>query len=189
MEESVALVACCKIKNYSVLFNVEYTKYTKELPLSIRKFSDVFCPLYWSKGRRYKPLWRPPRLTGYLSKVLRNYTEQACEGDFLSVRCPPRTTITVQSAFYGRRGASDAQQCPQTYKALLSSYNAREDDRYCSVSTALQVNNGAHWFLTVLHQKIQVAILYYSFLNRVHVSVGLIPSVSQTWISSHSSLS
>lgn len=79
-------------------------------------------------------------LIGYLSKVLRNYTEQACDGDLLSVRCPPRTTITVQSAFYGRRGASDPQQCPQTYQALLSSYNAREDDRYCSVSTALQVN-------------------------------------------------
>ncbi|XP_067428119.1 protein eva-1 homolog C isoform X1 [Thunnus thynnus] len=76
--------------------------------------------------------------SGYLSKVLRNYTEQACDGDFLSVRCPPRTTITVQSAFYGRRGASDPQQCPQTYQALLSSYNAQEDDRYCSVSTALQ---------------------------------------------------
>ncbi|XP_039981824.1 protein eva-1 homolog C isoform X1 [Xiphias gladius] len=76
--------------------------------------------------------------SGYLSKVLRNYTEQACEGDFLSVRCPPRTTITVQSAFYGRRGASDAQQCPQTYQALLSSYNTREDDQFCSVSTALQ---------------------------------------------------
>ncbi|XP_029985005.1 protein eva-1 homolog C isoform X1 [Sphaeramia orbicularis] len=76
--------------------------------------------------------------SGYLSKVLRNYTEQACDGDFLSVRCPPRTTVTVQSAFYGRRGASDPQQCPQTYQALLSSYNYQEDDRYCSVSTALQ---------------------------------------------------
>ncbi|XP_071776770.1 protein eva-1 homolog C isoform X1 [Centroberyx gerrardi] len=76
--------------------------------------------------------------SGYLSKVLRNYTEQACDGDFLSVRCPPRTTITVQSAFYGRRGPSDPQQCPQSYQALLGTYNPREDDRYCSVSTALQ---------------------------------------------------
>ncbi|XP_036942493.1 protein eva-1 homolog C isoform X1 [Acanthopagrus latus] len=85
-------------------------------------------------------LWRSMEILYfcYLSKVLRNYTEQACDGDFLSVRCPPRTTITVQSAFYGRKGASDPQQCPQTYQALLSSYNPREDDRYCSVSTALQ---------------------------------------------------
>ncbi|KAK1889592.1 Protein eva-1 like C [Dissostichus eleginoides] len=77
-------------------------------------------------------------LSGYLSKVLRNYSEEACDGDFLSVRCPPRTTITVQSAFYGRKGASDPKQCPQSYQALFSSYNPREDDRYCSVSTALQ---------------------------------------------------
>lgn len=73
---------------------------------------------------------------GYLSKVLRNYTERACDGELLSVRCPPRTTITVQAAFYGRKGTSDPERCPQTYQALLNS----EDDQYCSVSTALQVN-------------------------------------------------
>uniref|UniRef100_A0A087YNA6 SUEL-type lectin domain-containing protein n=2 Tax=Poecilia formosa TaxID=48698 RepID=A0A087YNA6_POEFO len=75
---------------------------------------------------------------GGLSKVLRNYTEQACDGEFLSVRCPLRTTITVQSAFYGRKRPSDPRQCPQTYQALLSSYHSQEDDRHCSVSTALQ---------------------------------------------------
>ncbi|TWW68664.1 hypothetical protein D4764_19G0004620, partial [Takifugu flavidus] len=74
----------------------------------------------------------------YLSKVLRNYTEKACDGELLSVRCPPRTTITVQSAFYGRKGTSDPERCPQTYQALLNSYHAPEDDQYCSVSTALQ---------------------------------------------------
>ncbi|KAM4596009.1 protein eva-1 homolog C-like, partial [Polymixia lowei] len=76
--------------------------------------------------------------SGYLSKVLRNYTEQACDGHILSVRCPPRTTITVQSAFYGRKGPSHPQQCPQNYQALVGTYNPQEDDRYCSVSTALQ---------------------------------------------------
>ncbi|XP_076021548.1 protein eva-1 homolog C isoform X1 [Genypterus blacodes] len=76
--------------------------------------------------------------TGYLSKVLRNYTEQACDGDFLSVRCPPRTTITVQSAFYGTRGPSEPQQCQQNYQALVGTHGTQEDDRYCSVSTALQ---------------------------------------------------
>ncbi|CAL8391966.1 unnamed protein product, partial [Gadus morhua 'NCC'] len=79
-----------------------------------------------------------PDVSGYLSKVLRNYTEQACDGDFLSVRCPARTTITVQSAFYGRRGPSHPQQCPQTYRSLLGTYPVQKDDRYCSVSTALQ---------------------------------------------------
>ncbi|XP_061843319.1 protein eva-1 homolog C isoform X2 [Nerophis lumbriciformis] len=75
--------------------------------------------------------------SGYLSKVLKNYTEQACDGDLLSVRCPPRTTITVQSAFYGRKGVSDVHRCPQTYQAFLGYFDAREDE-YCSVSTALQ---------------------------------------------------
>lgn len=94
----------------------------------------------------HKALVKPPLalcpLVDYMSKVLKNYTERACDGEFLSVRCPPRTTITVQSAFYGRRGSSDPQRCPQSYQALLSPYRDWEDDRHCSVSTALQVSCG-----------------------------------------------
>ncbi|XP_046877203.1 protein eva-1 homolog C isoform X1 [Hypomesus transpacificus] len=75
--------------------------------------------------------------SGYLSKVLRNYTEQACDGDILSVRCPPRTTITVQTAFYGRRGPSHPLQCPAYHQAFTET-RPREDDSHCSVSTALQ---------------------------------------------------
>lgn len=100
-------------------------------------------------------------LTGYLSKVLRNYTARACDGDFLTVRCPSRATITIQSAFYGRRGASDPQQCPQTYQALLSSYKAREDDRYCSVSTALQVNSQAHSFCAITSSLFTTVLRWY----------------------------
>uniref|UniRef100_A0A8C6V2B0 SUEL-type lectin domain-containing protein n=1 Tax=Neogobius melanostomus TaxID=47308 RepID=A0A8C6V2B0_9GOBI len=59
-------------------------------------------------------------------------------GSLLSVGCPPRTTITVQSAFYGRRGQSDPHHCPPSYQALLGYYNQQEDDRHCSMSTALQ---------------------------------------------------
>ncbi|XP_055005537.1 protein eva-1 homolog C isoform X1 [Boleophthalmus pectinirostris] len=77
-------------------------------------------------------------LSGYLSKVLRNYTEKACDGSLLSLTCPPRTTITVQSAFYGRRGPSDPHHCPPSYQALLGYYNQQEDERLCSMSTALQ---------------------------------------------------
>ncbi|XP_037100159.1 protein eva-1 homolog C [Syngnathus acus] len=75
--------------------------------------------------------------SGYLSKVLKNYTEQACDGELLSVRCPPRTTVTVQSAFYGRKGRADLHRCPQSYQALIGYYDAGGDDD-CSVSTALQ---------------------------------------------------
>ncbi|KAL0965071.1 hypothetical protein UPYG_G00276380 [Umbra pygmaea] len=76
--------------------------------------------------------------SGYLSKVLRNYTEQACDGDFLSVRCPPRTTITVQSAFYGRRNPSHHQHCPSYQRHTLAGTNPLEDDKNCNMSTAHQ---------------------------------------------------
>lgn len=99
-------------------------------------------------------------LVGYLSKVLRNYTEKACDGDFLSIRCPPRTTVTVQSAFYGRNGASDPQRCPQTYQALLSSYNTLDDDRYCSVSTALQVNKQTLKFMILIFRLLFCFLLF-----------------------------
>ncbi|CAB1340507.1 unnamed protein product, partial [Coregonus sp. 'balchen'] len=74
----------------------------------------------------------------YLSKVLRNYTEQACDGDFLSVRCLPHTTITVQSAFYGRRGPFHPQQCPSYHRHTLLDTHPLEDDLHCYMSTALQ---------------------------------------------------
>ncbi|TRY84487.1 hypothetical protein DNTS_035835 [Danionella cerebrum] len=50
--------------------------------------------------------------SGYLSRALRNYTEQACDGEFLSIRCPPRTSISIQSAFYGRSDSTHSRQCP-----------------------------------------------------------------------------
>ncbi|XP_041950692.1 protein eva-1 homolog C isoform X1 [Alosa sapidissima] len=75
--------------------------------------------------------------SGYLSKVLRNYTEQACDGDFLSVRCPPRTTITVQSAFYGRRGPAYLQPCPAPLSVLTGAWPIGEETP-CHVSTSLQ---------------------------------------------------
>ncbi|XP_062406399.1 protein eva-1 homolog C isoform X2 [Sardina pilchardus] len=75
--------------------------------------------------------------SGYLSKVLRNYTELACDGDFLSVRCPPRTTITVQSAFYGRRGPAYSQPCPAPLSVLSGAWPIGEETP-CHVSTSLQ---------------------------------------------------
>ncbi|KAI5617052.1 protein eva-1-like C-like isoform X1, partial [Silurus asotus] len=72
----------------------------------------------------------------YLLHVLRNYTDEVCDGDLLTVRCPPRTTITVQSAFYGRRSSAHSLLCPMPYSMTgprpLSGVPA------CHVSTALQ---------------------------------------------------
>ncbi|KTF88873.1 hypothetical protein cypCar_00046607, partial [Cyprinus carpio] len=72
----------------------------------------------------------------YLSRVLRNYTEQACDGEFLTVRCPPRTSITVQSAFYGRTDPAHSPQCPSPYSS--SGTNSVHDITSCHVSTSLQ---------------------------------------------------
>ncbi|XP_053736477.1 protein eva-1 homolog C isoform X1 [Synchiropus splendidus] len=99
--------------------------------VSVALLLGITCVLDLAKGSS--------DISGYLSKVLRNYTERACDGDLLTVRCPPRTAITVQSAFYGRKEPSDVQQCPQSYR--LSYYNnkyAGDDEQYCSVPTALQ---------------------------------------------------
>ncbi|KAL0165170.1 hypothetical protein M9458_040923, partial [Cirrhinus mrigala] len=36
---------------------------------------------------------------------------------FLTVHCPPRTSITVQSAFYGRTDPAHSPQCPTPYSS------------------------------------------------------------------------
>ncbi|XP_066554763.1 protein eva-1 homolog C isoform X1 [Amia ocellicauda] len=72
---------------------------------------------------------------GHLSRALRNYSEQACDGEYLSVRCPPRTTISIQSSFYGQRAQSQ-QQCPS--HSRTPSTPQHRDGTPCSVSTSLQ---------------------------------------------------
>ncbi|XP_052391961.1 protein eva-1 homolog C-like isoform X1 [Carassius gibelio] len=74
--------------------------------------------------------------SGYLSSVLRNYTEQACDGEFLTVHCPPRTSITIQSAFYGRTDPAHSPQCPSPYSSA-GTFSVH-DITSCHVSTSLQ---------------------------------------------------
>ncbi|XP_075450002.1 protein eva-1 homolog C isoform X2 [Ascaphus truei] len=40
--------------------------------------------------------------SGYLAKLLQNHTVYACDGDHLTLQCPRHSTISIQSAFYGR---------------------------------------------------------------------------------------
>uniref|UniRef100_A0A673WAU6 Si:ch73-335m24.2 n=1 Tax=Salmo trutta TaxID=8032 RepID=A0A673WAU6_SALTR len=47
----------------------------------------------------------------YLHTILRNHTAHACDGDTLSIKCPSRTSVSVMSAFYGRRVPSK-NLCP-----------------------------------------------------------------------------
>ncbi|XP_051781540.1 protein eva-1 homolog C [Erpetoichthys calabaricus] len=73
--------------------------------------------------------------SGYLSKVLRNYTEHSCDGEYISVRCPHRTTISIQSSFYGRQMPSH-QMCPSRHP--FSNAEKFKEDTSCSASTSLQ---------------------------------------------------
>ncbi|XP_072107598.1 protein eva-1 homolog C-like isoform X2 [Mobula birostris] len=73
--------------------------------------------------------------SGYMSRVLRNYTEHACDGEYISLRCPHRTTISIQSSFYGRKAPSH-QMCPSRYAQSLK--DLEMEDLSCSAITSLQ---------------------------------------------------
>ncbi|XP_058041726.1 protein eva-1 homolog C [Ahaetulla prasina] len=67
--------------------------------------------------------------SGYLTKLLRNHTVYACDGDHLSLRCPRHSTISVQSAYYGQAyHLCSAQQPEVMVKEPLN----------CVASTTLQ---------------------------------------------------
>ncbi|XP_057283640.1 protein eva-1 homolog A isoform X1 [Pezoporus wallicus] len=73
--------------------------------------------------------------SGYISQVLKNYTDHACDGEYVSLRCPHRTTISIQSSFYGRIIPSH-QMCPSRYPHSYATLI--KEDVACSVGTSLQ---------------------------------------------------
>uniref|UniRef100_UPI0037E83127 protein eva-1 homolog C n=1 Tax=Semicossyphus pulcher TaxID=241346 RepID=UPI0037E83127 len=73
-----------------------------------------------------------PDFSQYLHTILKNHTAHACEGDTLIVQCPSRTSVSVLSAFYGRR-------VPNQY--LCPSANANttvEEDSECTSPVAIE---------------------------------------------------
>ncbi|XP_035178473.1 protein eva-1 homolog A isoform X2 [Oxyura jamaicensis] len=74
--------------------------------------------------------------SGYISQVLKNYTDHACDGEYISLRCPHRTTISIQSSFYGRIVPSH-QMCPSRYPHSYATLIKEDVD--CSVGTSLQM--------------------------------------------------
>lgn len=74
-------------------------------------------------------------LIDYLSKVLRSHTEQACDGSHLNLHCPRDTTLSIQSAFYGRKVPSSLS-CPS-----LNPGNTVEENLNCTAPTTLQVGH------------------------------------------------
>ncbi|XP_053547109.1 protein eva-1 homolog C-like [Bombina bombina] len=71
-----------------------------------------------------------PEFSGYLHKVLKSHTSHACDGDLITVTCPHKTSISILSAFYGRR-ISSQNLCPSVLEKS-------EENMFCSSPTALQ---------------------------------------------------
>ncbi|XP_066450401.1 protein eva-1 homolog A [Eleutherodactylus coqui] len=73
--------------------------------------------------------------SGYISRILRNYTLRACDGEYVSLRCPHKTTISIQSTFYGRNLPSH-QMCPTRHTQAYPTFV--KEDVSCSTDTSLQ---------------------------------------------------
>ncbi|XP_072914346.1 protein eva-1 homolog C isoform X3 [Hemitrygon akajei] len=73
--------------------------------IAFQKFVLAFATVIWFY------LWAQfeaaPDFSGYLLKILQNHTVHACDGAQFSISCPPQTSISVLSAFYGRRVPSE----------------------------------------------------------------------------------
>ncbi|XP_029020222.1 protein eva-1 homolog C isoform X2 [Betta splendens] len=73
-----------------------------------------------------------PDLSLYLHTILKNHTAHACEGDALAIECPSRTSVSVLSAFYGRRVPSQ-HLCPPANPNATA-----EEDTDCASPVATQ---------------------------------------------------
>ncbi|XP_067897169.1 protein eva-1 homolog C isoform X2 [Heterodontus francisci] len=89
--------------------------------------SVIYIILTWTKEMGASGIF-----SDYLSKVLRRHTEQACDGGHLNLHCPRDTTISIQSAFYGRKVPSSLL-CPG-----LDPRNTVEENLNCTAPTTLQ---------------------------------------------------
>ncbi|XP_053129427.1 protein eva-1 homolog C-like isoform X2 [Hemicordylus capensis] len=109
-----------------------------------------------------------PEFSGYLQKVLKNHTAHACDGEQLTVICPHKTSISILSAFYGRRVPSQ-NLCPSSGDLMLEdtdcvSATARQkmmdecqDQRWCHFSVHSHVFGpdpcpGTHKYLVVSYK-------------------------------------
>ncbi|XP_062997737.1 protein eva-1 homolog C-like isoform X2 [Elgaria multicarinata webbii] len=109
-----------------------------------------------------------PEFSGYLQKILKNHTTHACDGEQLTIICPHRTSISVLSAFYGRRVPSQ-NLCPASGDLSLESTDCMsatahqkmmdecQDQRWCHFSVHSRVFGpdpcpGTHKYLVVSYK-------------------------------------
>ncbi|CAJ0924187.1 unnamed protein product [Ranitomeya imitator] len=69
---------------------------------------------------------------GYLTRLLQNHTVSACDGEHLTLQCPRHSTISIQSAIYGR-----PSHLPPMC-ATLSQETMHSPHHKCLAQTALQ---------------------------------------------------
>ncbi|KAM9795129.1 protein eva-1 homolog C [Neosynchiropus ocellatus] len=72
-----------------------------------------------------------PDFSLYLQSILRNHTAHACDGDTLSIECPSRSSVSVLSAFYGRRVPSE-HLCPSV------NHNLTAEDIECTTPVVIE---------------------------------------------------
>ncbi|XP_030251810.1 protein eva-1 homolog C isoform X1 [Sparus aurata] len=73
-----------------------------------------------------------PDFSLYLHTILKNHTAHACEGETLVIECPSRTSVSVLSAFYGRR-VPNQHLCPSA-----NSNTTGEEDTECTSPVAVE---------------------------------------------------
>ncbi|KAM3933184.1 protein eva-1 homolog C isoform 2-T2 [Leptodactylus fuscus] len=70
--------------------------------------------------------------SGYLTKLLQNHTVSACDGEHLTLQCPRHSTVSIQSAFYGRPSHIPPMCASLSLETMASPHHK------CLAQTALQ---------------------------------------------------
>uniref|UniRef100_A0A8C5W7J5 Protein eva-1 homolog C n=1 Tax=Leptobrachium leishanense TaxID=445787 RepID=A0A8C5W7J5_9ANUR len=92
-------------------------------------FSSLVCCLLLLWTKQVSAL---ADFSGYLTKLLQNHTVSACDGQRLTLQCPRHSTLSIQSAFYGR-SAQGSPICTS-----LSPETMHELNKECAALTAFQ---------------------------------------------------
>ncbi|KAL0994906.1 hypothetical protein UPYG_G00129080 [Umbra pygmaea] len=88
-----------------------------------------FTLLLWSSVSGMEGL---SDFSNYLSRIITSHSAHACDGEHLRLHCPRHSTISIQSAFYGRASALLCSTDNATAAAERASNNS------CSAFTTLQ---------------------------------------------------
>ncbi|KAM7389222.1 hypothetical protein PAMP_023212 [Pampus punctatissimus] len=97
-----------------------------------QSFCRSLCVLPLILALKIHTVRSAPDFSQYLHSILKNHTAHACEEDTLSIECPPRTSVAVLSAFYGRR-VPNQHLCPS-----VNTNTTVEEDTECTSPVAIE---------------------------------------------------